>query len=144
MLMLSDTQLLQICNDRDAAIAEREAAEAKVVGCNAALIAHLNDIDARRVNEALTAGSTVPEPHREQLSDGTLIQMVLPAPRRKVEPHKLLALNVPADIIEQATTITPVKSYVRVDRPKTDEERHATTERIARTLPMPTWGESHQ
>lgn len=96
-----------LLNDRDKATAEKNAAEARVKAINI------------RLEQLLALGGV----GRHQASDGSVVYMVSPSAREVVMPEKLLARGVDAKIIQESTVVSPVKPYVRVDRPKpTDAE----------------------
>lgn len=90
----------------------REEADAKVRALNG------------RIMETLIANGT----RREQLMDGTVVQIIEPAPRKVIVGEKLLTLGVDPDIIKTATKETPVEPYVKVSKaaagqqPTTDEQ----------------------
>lgn len=91
-----------LLDDRDAALRRQNNAEGEVKAINA------------RLEQILTRAST----SRHQLTDGSVVQIIAPGPREKTSPERLLAAGVDARIIKNATILTPVKAFVRVDRPK--------------------------
>lgn len=99
-LQEAEHDMMLLARQRATASAEREKHDAVVKACNAKLAEYLDRLNLGR---------------RHQLPDGALIQFVLPAPRTRVAPEKLLELGVSAAIIEQATITSPVQGYIRVD-----------------------------
>lgn len=54
---------------------------------------------------------------------GTVVQMIKPVDRSVIVPERLLSMGVSPKIIEDATKITPVAAYPRVDAPKSQSEK---------------------
>lgn len=105
----------ELLDERDAAIRDREAADARVKGCNI------------RLEQLMTLAAT----DRHQHTDGSIVQMVRPSARETVIPEKLLAHGVAPHVIKDCTKVTPIKPSIRVDRPKTHEEAAHVAEKIA-------------
>jgi len=96
-----------LLDERDTAIREREAADAIVKACNI------------RLEQLMLLGNSI----CHQLTDGSVVQIIAPAPRETVIPEKLLAEGISPLIITRCTKITPIKASIRVDRPKGDSSR---------------------
>jgi hypothetical protein len=95
-----------LLDERDAAIREREAADARVKSCNI------------RLEQLMTLAGA----KRHQHTDGSVIQIVSPTAREVVVPEQLLARGVAPHIIKACTRSSPVKAHIRVDRPKPPDE----------------------
>lgn len=101
-----DQLTADLLDDRDKALAEKNAAEARVKSINI------------RLEQLLALGGV----KRHQVPDGSVVYMIFPSPRETVMPEKLLARGVDARIIQESTVSTDVKPFVRVDRPKATAE----------------------
>jgi hypothetical protein len=105
----------ELLDERDAAMRDRDAADARVKGCNL------------RLAQLMTLAAA----ERHQHTDGSVIAWTRPSARETVIPEKLLASGVAPHIIKDCTKVSPVTPYIRVDRPKAPEEATRVAEKIA-------------
>lgn len=98
---LSETakiHLRHLCEERAIVAAARDEADTKVRALN------------KQIFDCLVENGT----RRDQLMDGTVVQIIEPKPRQVILGEKLLTLGVDPDVIKAATKETPVDPYVKV------------------------------
>lgn len=99
---LNNHHLMHLVDERATAVAQRDAADAKVKTANAELLATLEAHGLKR----------------HQLPNGTILTIVQQKDRQTVVPELLLQQGVKPAIIQAATKPTPVAPFIRVDAPK--------------------------
>ena len=104
---INENHLSHVIAERAPKMKERDRLDKEIKTLNSQIAEALNE-----------AGVTTHQLMTGPLA-GTVVQMIKPADRAVIVPERLLSLGVSPKVIEDATKLTPVAAYPRVDTPKT-------------------------